>query len=54
MERGRAKGEGQSEGGKRERMKERARLVGSERDRMPVFHVLPQAFVLIEQGKSIL
>lgn len=46
----RLKGGGQSEGEQRGRMRER--LVGSERDRMPVFPVLPQAVVLIEQGKT--
>ncbi len=51
---GEGKGDGQSEGGKWERMRERERLVGSERDRIPVFSVLLHAVVLIEQGKSVL
>lgn len=47
MERGRANGNQRVERG-------RERLVGSEKDRIHVFPVLPHAVVLIEQGKSIL
>lgn len=35
-----------------ENERERERLVGSEKDRIHVFPVLPHAVVLIEQGKS--
>lgn len=52
MERGRGRRaiRGWKEG---ENERKRESLVGSERDRIPVFPVLPQAIVLIEQGKSI-